>query len=214
MEFLMLRLGSVCLAVSLLASSAMAAGHFGAGQSDGLFFEPYVGADYEYRHYGNEKGVDEDGEPDQTKNYTKLGQNGGDVHVGVQFHKNFAIEAGYFQTADTGKNQIFGSDANSKVSINGATLDLLGYLPVTNDLDLIGTVGGSYSHAKLTFSGADANQSVALKENEFRPRAGAGFQYWLTDYVNLRTIARYQGASFDDFVNNGWIVSTGINAGF
>ena len=189
--------------VSILAvASAANAAPATTTQSSDWFFKPYVGADYQFGHYGNE----DFGSGVKSDDLMKTNLNGGNVHIGARVHKYLGVELGYFQTEEGNKDNILGSGLDSKVKIKGGTLDLMGYVPVAPKTELIGTVGVSYSKADLSIPSV-----VSGSENEWKPRVGGGAQYWITDNLNARALVRYQGADFDKSVDNAVVATAGIN---
>jgi opacity protein-like surface antigen len=173
-----------------------------------ISFKPYVGVDYQYTNVNYQ-------------DYPALGINGGDlaeddmhgfnIHAGARLHQNFGIEAGFSWSESDDKNNILGTGINSQVSVYGANLDALGYIPVTEKFELIGTVGLSYLTAKIDFSGA---ATATDDESEIKGRIGAGAQYWITENINARGIVRYQGADFDDSADGAVVANIGLNYQF
>lgn len=150
----------------------------------GISFTPSVGVDYQYS---------------DVKNNT-VDLNGADVHVGVKVMPNLGFEAGYFDSASN-------NAGNTKVGLQGYTLDTLIYLPVdaSKKLELIGTAGIVDSNLATTTAGVKTD---AWKTNG---RIGAGAQYWLTDNVNVRGLVRYESVE----TNTDAVVSTiGVNYQF
>lgn len=170
--------------------------------TNGFFFKPYVGADYQFTHvdYSDDNG-----------SVLAKSLEGGDAHIGVQVHQNLGFELGYLQTAEATKNNVLGSGLDTKLKLNGYTFDALGYLPVTSDkkLELIGTAGITRLRADLNIPGIGSGSDW-----ETKGRVGGGAQYWLTDNLNVRALVRYQGASFDNNANNAVIGNLGVNLEF
>ena len=196
------------LAAATMLSGAAYAANAPATMSDGFFFKPYVGADYEY-FSANYKDV-----PGTGVNYDDIFSdsfNGGDVHVGARVHKYLGFEAGYFDTASSNKSGLLGTTASSSARIDGWTLDALGYLPLgdSQKFELIGTVGLARTTAKgsVTISGTP----YSANGSETKGRIGAGAEYWLTDNLNVRGLVRYQDADFGGLANNVIVTSLGLN---
>ncbi len=174
-----------------------------------FFFKPYVGADYQFNKYGN-KDQPLFGAGVQSDDISDISLNGGNIHVGARIHKNMGVELGYFQTETAKKTNSALFVGETETDAKGATLDLLGYYPVSKELELIGTVGVSY--AKMTLGGSAV--TAVSDEEEIKPRIGAGAQYWLTDNINTRGLVRYQGADFDDNVSDAVFATVGLNYQF
>lgn len=198
--------------VVLLASQAHAASTKTANPSDELFFKPYVGADYQFSKYGNKNigvGV-------ESSDIIDTGLNSGNVHVGARIHKNLGIEFGYAQSQTASKETSAVVVTNlgtfpigkTETQTRAFTGDVLGYYPVTPQTELIGTVGVSYTKAEVSALGVNFN------EKEWKPRVGAGAQYWLTDTLNTRALVRWQGADFDNSVGNAVVGTLGVNYQF
>lgn len=195
------------LAVVSIAASAHAAP---STSTDDFFFKPYVGADYQYSQYGNKNigtGVKSD-------NIVDTGLNGGDIHIGARVHQYLGFELGYGQTEE-GKKSAAGYSiggvplGETKVQVKSATLDAMGYYPVAPKTELIGTVGISHADANLNLSPIGSSD-----KSEWKPRIGAGAQYWLTDNLNARALVRYQDADFGSTTNNIIISTVGLNYQF
>lgn len=135
------------------------------------------------------------------------------------------MELGYFRTKEEGKNIAAGSTVGpgtvaaanftTDVKLYGFTLDALGYLPIGAEdrFELIGTAGLSWikGEVKATVPGAG---SGSVDESEIGFRGGAGAQFNITNNVNVRGLARYQSADFDDVADNAWTYSLGLNYSF
>jgi len=194
-------------AVTMLSGAAYAA-NAPATTSDGFFFKPYIGADYEYSNvsYNNVTGTG--------VSYGDIfadSFNGGDVHVGARIQKYLGFEAGYFDTASESKSNILGTSLSSSAKFDGWTLDAMGYLPVDDaqKFELIGTAG----IARTTASGTITVSGTTYSANgsETKGRIGAGAQYWITDNLNVRGLVRYQDADFGGIANNVIVTSLGLN---
>lgn len=179
--------------------------------SSDFFFKPYVGADYQYSKYGNE---DFGGAKSDDIIDTSL--HGANIHVGARVHKNLGFELGYAQS-QTGEKQnaavvVAGLGTfpigKTEVQTKAFVADVLGYYSITPKTELIGTFGVSYTKAELSALG------LSVDEKEWKPRIGTGAQYWFTDNLNARGLVRYQGANFDDSVDNAVTASLGLNYQF
>jgi len=184
------------LATAAILLSATAA--HAAPYQDGWFFKPSVGADYQFTELMDDRA----GGRTQANSFdTDL--NGGNLHVGARVHKNLGLELGYIENLDEKNN-------GTKIQEHAPYGDVLGYWPVGDKVDVIGALGVSKYHVL-------ANNSNSTKNSEFswRGRYGVGAQYWLTDHVNLRTIARYEGEDFDSSnSNNSAQITAGVNVQF
>lgn len=195
-----------------------------AAQAESVVFKPYVGVDLqrtnvEYNNnYDIGGGFALDGEA-----LLEDSLNGFNVHVGSRFHENFGLELGYYRTQDEDKSVASGStvgpgtvataDFTTSVQIQGITLDALGYLPVADMLDLIGTAGIGWNKAEVSLTVPGVGTG-SVDESEFGFRAGAGAQVNVTENFGVRGLARYQSADFDDVADNAWTYSLGVNYSF
>lgn len=166
------------------------------------YFNPYIGADYQFTRLSYDGGGND--------NF-----NGFNIHVGNRFTDYVGLELGYFRTGEESyTDNSLGTPVNVKGRLTGATLDALGYLPVTEDksFELIGTAGVSYIRGEIEATALGV--TVEDDESEWGFRAGGGAQYNVTDNMNIRGIARYQTADFDDIADRAWVFSLGANYQF
>ena len=184
---------------SLTALLALATVSFGSNAlavdnitREGFFFSPYVGADYDYTHFTDTPaGVESD-------------YSGYNLHAGVRFHKNLGIEAGYFAT-ETGEGTVSGFDVET--DFEGANIDLMGYLPVSNEFELIGSIGAVYTHGEVSIPNV-----VTVKGSDWDARYGLGMQYWFNNNINTRTMVHY---SSDANAGSDTVIgSVGLNLHF
>lgn len=173
---------------------------------NGWFFKPYVGADFERYSWDYDYDDDYGYNPDvvledKFNNYN--------FHLGARVHKHLGVEVGY-GISSSEKKTVTDSDGNelSKVDLQfkGWNLDLLGYLPLGEEerFELIATTGVARTKAE-----ADGHllgrQPTDVTETGWR--LGGGFQYYFTDYLSARMLARYHSYSGD----NAWSLGVGLN---
>lgn len=106
--------------------------------------------------------------------------------LGVKFHENFAVEAGYSFNKKISIKQT--GEPNTSFKVRNAYLDLVGLMPIANQFDLIGGLGVGRLMAK---NGANVSSTVEVK-NKFGWRAKFGAQYNCTDNVAFRALVAYQ----------------------
>ena len=109
---------------------------------------------------------------------------------GYQLSRNFALELGVF---DLGKfnfsaTTVPAGTLNGQLKVQGFNLDLVGTLPLTERLSLLGRIGGTAARTRDQFTGSGA--VVVLNPNP-RQRAsnykfGAGLQYEISPSFLLR----------------------------
>ena len=106
---------------------------------------------------------------------------GSKLFGGYQLSRNFALELGLF---DLGKYSFSATTVpagvlNGQLKVQGFNLDLVGTLPLTERLSLIGRVGGTSARTRDQFSGSGAvavlNPSPRQRANNYK--FGGGLQY-------------------------------------
>lgn len=117
--------------------------------------------------------------------------------VGKQLNRYFALEAGYFDLGRFG----FGATttANGKLrgeaGFRGVNLDLVGQLPLTQRLSLLGRVGAQYARTSTHFSGnlLAGVTTPNAREHKTNAKAGLGLEYKLSEALALRgEVERYR----------------------
>ncbi len=125
------------------------------------------------------------------------------LFIGKQLNRYLAIEAGYF---DIGQ---FGFDAKTTdgrlsgtSSYRGVNLDLLGQLPLTERISLLGRVGVNYAHTKTDFSGNRLNAVTGphVSEKKAGLKAGLGMEFKLSEALALR--GEYERYRVNDAIGN------------
>jgi OOP family OmpA-OmpF porin len=120
------------------------------------------------------------------------------LFAGKQLNKYFAVEAGYFDlgkfdfAATTSGNGVLRGDT----AFRGVNLDLVGQLPLTQRLSLLGRAGIQYAKTRTHFSGnrlnAVTNPNPATEGNR-NAKVGLGIEYKLTEALALRgEVERYR----------------------
>lgn len=136
---------------------------------------------------------------------------------GYQFSRHLALEAGWF---DLGR---FGFEAatspagslSGNVRVRGLNLDLVGSLPLTERLSLLGRVGVAHAQTRGSFGATGAvpmlYPSASTSQRDTGLKYGAGLAWRLNEAWDVRAEAeRYQ---IDDSVNNKGhidVVSVGL----
>jgi OOP family OmpA-OmpF porin len=129
------------------------------------------------------------------------------VFGGYQFNPYFGMEAGYFNLGEFG----FKSSATTpsgagtldgRIKLDGINLDMVGTMPVNDQLSLIGRVGVHNARARDTFTTTGAvvvsNPNPSIKETNYK--AGVGFSYKFSQSMTLRgELERYR---INDAVGN------------
>ena len=123
---------------------------------------------------------------------------------GYQFNRNFAVEAGYFNLGKFGFTSTTtpAGTLNGQIKLQGFNLDLVGTLPLTENLSAIGRVGAQRASARDSFSGTGAVTVLNANphKSEVNYKFGAGLQYAFSPSLLMRAEAeRYR---INDAVGN------------
>ena len=116
---------------------------------------------------------------------------------GYQFNRNFAVEAGYFNLGKFGFTSTTtpAGTLNGEIRLQGLNLDLVGTLPLTENLSAIGRIGAQAANARDRFSGtgAVAVLNANPRKTEVNYKFGAGLQYAFNPSLLMRAEAeRYR----------------------
>lgn len=161
----------------VIASSVMATG---AAFAD-VDFCPYAGVDYYQVWMKGNKG------PDALRNvFPKASYPGASAYVGARFIECLGVELGADWSARRKRDSVFATQAlNVKVKRTGGHLDLVGFMPVADCFELLGSLGLGVAKAKTTATLAGVGQSISSKTKGFL-RLGIGASYMITDMIGLR----------------------------
>ena len=126
------------------------------------------------------------------------------LFVGRQLNQYFAVEAGYF---DLGKFDFKSSTSgngvlNGQAGFRGVNLDLLGQLPLSQRLSLLGRVGMHYTKTNTEFSGNRllGSTNTHASERKLNAKLGLGLEYKFSEALALRgEVERYR---LNDAVGN------------
>lgn len=123
---------------------------------------------------------------------------------GYQFNDYFAIEGGYVDLGKFGYNAVTVPDGtlNGEIKLKGLNLDLIGYVPITENLSGFGRVGMSYLRASDNFNSSGLVETVNPdpSKKSGNVKFGAGLEYRFTHALAMRLEAeRYR---VDDAIGN------------
>lgn len=126
------------------------------------------------------------------------------LFVGRQLNQYFAVEAGYF---DLGKFDFKSTTSgngvlNGEAGFRGVNLDLLGQLPLSQRLSLLGRVGMHYTKTNTEFSGNRllGSTNTHASERKLNAKLGLGLEYKFSEALALRgEVERYR---LNDAVGN------------
>lgn len=125
------------------------------------------------------------------------------VFGGKQINRYMAVEAGYFNLGKFGFDAITTDGTLSgNAGFRGFNVDLVGQLPLSERLSVIGRVGAAYTTAKTSFSGNRLNAVTApnVSERKVGPKVGLGLEYKFTEALALR--GEYERYRVNDAVGN------------
>jgi len=114
---------------------------------------------------------------------------------GKQLNRYLAIEAGYF---DLGKFEFSAVTADAgtmrgDTKYRGGNLDLVGQLPLTERLSVLGRAGVQYAEARTKIGGNRARAGANLKDTGTNAKYGLGVEYKLSEAAALRwEVERYR----------------------
>jgi len=125
------------------------------------------------------------------------------VFGGYQFNPYIGMEAGYFNLGEFSfKSTTNNGDLNGRIKLSGSNIDLVGTMPVNDQLSLIGRVGVHNARARDTFTSTGTvvvvNPNPEIRETNYK--AGVGFSYKFSQSMTLRgEVERYR---INDAVGN------------
>jgi len=106
--------------------------------------------------------------------------------LGIRFCDNFGLEAGYaFKKKIKSKD-----DASHSFKVNNAYVDLIGFMPMTNQADFIAGLGAGRLMVKKN---ANLPSELVVK-NKFNWRIKLGTQYNINNNLWARAVFSYQNA--------------------
>jgi len=119
------------------------------------------------------------------------------VFGGYQFNPYFGLEAGYFNLGQFGFKSATSPTGtlDGRMKIDGVNIDMVGTLPVNDQLSLLGRLGMHNARTRDTFSatGAVALSDTSLEMTEKNYKAGFGFAYKFSQSMSLRgELERYR----------------------
>ncbi|SFV06284.1 OmpA family protein [Pseudoduganella namucuonensis] len=117
--------------------------------------------------------------------------------LGKQLNRYFALEGAYFDLGKFGFNAATsqGGVLNGQAGFRGASLDLVGQLPLSARFSLLGRGGVNYARTSTSFSG---NRLFAVtdpqpRQSKLNAKAGLGLEYKFSEALALRgEVERYR----------------------
>ncbi len=198
-----------------LASIALSGVMLVSGASFGMDFDPklYLGAEVQQNKY---KGAKELKTPtgrvlNNPNNKSLFGKSGvgTSAFLGSQLSEYAGVELGYTVLSGAKMSLKTAGFQNSslKTKHRNVYADVLGYMPVCDDLDLIGSLGmgrlATTVKGKVVGPTAVTTETVSLKSSKTGLRLGLGAQYKITPNIGTRFMVRHQkGNQFVKSVNS------------
>lgn len=105
------------------------------------------------------------------------------LNLGWQFHKNFALEAGYF---DLGKGKATFPGANYEFKADGWGVGIVGSLPLNDQWSVFGRVAAVDVKVKQSCSGALCPAGASADSTNWNGNYGLGVQWNFTKQVGVR----------------------------
>ena len=168
--------------------------------SSSLILKPYIGIDYVHSIFH----LKED-----TKDWFADQYNSVNVSAGLKVYKNFGIEASALISDRQARKEdgyydgVIPVTVKTEINYHAYSLDAVGFLPISNFVDLIGTLGGGVyvfdEKAQITrTSNGQILEDVSDTETRFAPRLGLGIEFHLNDNFATRIMARGAYLHYDD----------------
>ena len=119
------------------------------------------------------------------------------IFGGYQFNRNFGVEVGYFNLGKFGFNlrTLPAGTLAGTIKAQGANVDLVGTLPLTENWAVLGRVGAQYAKVRGDFvgSGALGTGNINSRKSDTNGKVGLGLQYTVSPGFLMRAEAeRYR----------------------
>lgn len=162
---------------------------------------PFVGIDYQQRWMN--------GNSDWAKIFP-TSYAGGSVYVGGRWDC-FAVEFGYDFSGSRHRTRTFGAgetffngnigavSARTAIQLNGGHIDLIGYVPVVDCLEMMGVVGLGYVFPRINadFGTAFNNNGVTLSgRGTAVARIRFGGNYMVTQCIGIRALVGWESTEY------------------
>ena len=158
--------------------------------------KPVIGLDYVYSNANFDDFYTDDGERlDAAEDMLQTLA----LSAGVKFNQYVGLEAFYQQSEKADKTTYVEDDYyKAKDSYKAYGLDIIGYLPVIPQLDLIGSLGVGYY--KVEVKDLVGNEKI-IDKDKIAFRIGGGLQYNFNDHIAARVMARYNDTNINGLDN-------------
>lgn len=177
-----------------LASIALSGAMLVSGASFGMDFDPkfYAGAEAQYNKLKGGTGLQNAAGQSLLR---KKNSPGADLFLGTRITENFGAEVGCSFLKRSHNNLTGGQVVN--VKMNNPHVDAIGYLPVADNVELIGSVGVGRLSTKVENKVNGVVRSLtaddkSLTKTKTGIRLGLGAQYKFSENVGARFMVRHQ----------------------
>lgn len=163
---------------------------------------PYIGVDVAMSSMDLE-----DNDYGDYSEYIEDSYNSISLVVGAKFNRHVGVEAFIQQSSEEDKDYGEGKTTNQ---YNAIGVDLIGYMPVSHELELLASLGMAQYNFNVKEEYEDYEYWEKDSLNTLGIRLGIGAQFYMTDNVALRGMARYVQFSDDDIIKNMVEFSLGL----
>ena len=163
---------------------------------------PYIGVDVAMSSMDLE-----DNDYGDYSEYMEDSHNSLSLVVGAKFNRHVGVEAFIQQSSEEDKDYGEGKTTNQ---YNAIGVDLIGYMPVSHELELLASLGMAQYNFNVKEEYKDYEYWEKDSLNTLGIRLGIGAQFYMTDNVALRGMARYVQFSDDDIIKNMVEFSLGL----
>lgn len=163
---------------------------------------PYIGVDVAMSSMDLE-----DNDYGDYSEYMEDSHNSLSLVVGAKFNRHVGVEAFIQQSSEEDKDYGEGKTTNQ---YNAIGVDLIGYMPVSHELELLASLGMAQYNFNVKEEYEDYEYWEKDSLNTLGIRLGIGAQFYMTDNVALRGMARYVQFSDDDIIKNMVEFSLGL----
>jgi OOP family OmpA-OmpF porin len=124
---------------------------------------------------------------------------------GYQFNQYLGMEAGYFNLGEFGfKSTAPAGTLDGRIKVDGMNIDLVGTMPVNDQLSVLGRIGVHNARTREAFTGTVVLNNPNTENKDTNYKAGIGFSYKFSQSMNLRgELERYR--INDAMDNKGYI---------
>lgn len=189
---------------------------------------PYIGVDIATTKmkFGKNEWMKDDDEDDNEIDAFEKSNKAFSLIAGVKFNQHFGLEAFYQKSGKETKNiyEDEGEDWSEKqkteLSYAAYGIDAIGYMPVTQEVELLASLGFAQYDFKTKFidNYSEIEDGEKYSENEVDNkdfdslgiRIGIGAQYNINEHFALRAMARYIKMDDDEYIKSLTELSLGL----